>query len=113
MAGALVKTFARVPQPVTKYCITIPIRFDTTQKSPSPLGTIRVNMANINGIIQTMVLLIDCCLRSAEGTVDIFCKTHIDAPHRMARMKYVSGTPRFSQRNFASRGTVCCIIGRE
>ena len=86
--------------------------FDTTQKSPSPLGTIKVNMANINGIIQIMVLLIDCCLGSAVGRVDIFCKTHIDAPHRMARIKYVSGTPRLSQRNFALRGTVCCIIGR-
>jgi len=87
--------------------------FDTTQKSPSPLGTIKVNMANINGIIQIMVLPIDCCLGSAEGRVDIFCKTHIDAPQRIARIKNRSGAPRSSQRNCAWRGTVCCIIGRE
>jgi len=62
--------------------------FDATQKTPSPLGTIRVNRANIMGIIQIMVLPIDCCFGSAEGTVDIFCKTHIDAPHRIARIKY-------------------------
>ena len=82
-AGARV---SRVPHPVTKYCITIPIMFETTQNSASPLGNWRVKKANIRGIIHSIILLIDCCLGSADGTVDIFCKTHIVPPTRIAKM---------------------------
>lgn len=101
-AGALAKS---EPHPVIKYCVTMPIILETTQNSASPLGKLRVKKANIRGIIQSIILLIDCCLGSAEGTVDIFCSTHIEDPTRMARIKYPSGWARLSQRKLSFRGT--------
>jgi hypothetical protein len=72
-----------------------------------------VNMANIRGIIQSMVLLIDCCLGSGDGMVDIFCNTHIVPPQRMARINQESGRPRLSQRKLSCNGTIRCIIDEE
>ena len=86
----------------------MPIILDTTQNSASPLGKARLKNANIRGIIQIIILLIDCCCGSCEGTVDIFCSTHIEAATRMGRMKNplggTSGWARLSQRKFGSRG---------
>lgn len=82
---------------------------ETTQNSARPLGKARVKKANIRGIIQSIILLIDCCCGSAEGTADIFCSTHIDAATRTGRMKNplggTSGRARLSQRKLESRGT--------
>lgn len=81
----------RPPHPVIKYCVTIPIMLETTQNTANPLGTKNVNRANIKGIIHIMVLAIDCDLGSGDETVDIFCSTHIDPPHRMAKINQESG----------------------
>ncbi len=94
----------RVPQPVTKYCVTIAMRFDTNQNSASPLGKLIVKKPNKRGIIHSIMLFIDCCFGSDVGMVDIFCCTHIEAATRMAIIKYLSGCPRSSQRNFAFKG---------
>ncbi len=93
---------------MTKYCVTMPIILDTIQNSASPLGKARVKNPNIRGIIQIIILFIDCCCWSAAGAVDIFCSTHIEAATRMGRMKYplggTSGWARLSQRKFGFRG---------
>jgi len=105
-AGAFTKS---EPHPVIKYCVIMPIILDTTQNSASPLGKARVKNANIRGIIQIIILFIDCCCWSGVGTVDIFCSTHIEAATRTGRMKYplggTSGWARLSQRKSPFRGT--------
>lgn len=70
-----------------KYCVTMPTILENTQNSASPLGNMRVIKPNIRGIIQIIILLIDCCCGSAEGTVDIFCSTYIEAATKTGRMK--------------------------
>jgi hypothetical protein len=82
--GALLKE--SVPHPVMKYCVIIPMIFDTTQYSDNPLEYINVKNANINGIIHVIMLFMDCCLASDVGTVDIFCSTHIVTPVNIAMM---------------------------
>ena len=43
------------PQPVTKYCIIMPIIFETTQYSANPLGYDKVKKPNSNGIITSII----------------------------------------------------------
>lgn len=92
-----------------KYCVMMPIILDTIQNSASPLGKASVRKPNIRGIIQIIILFVDCCCGSAVGTVDIFCNTNIEAATRTGRMKYplggTSGWARLSQRKFGFRGT--------
>jgi len=79
-AGAITLGFLlkeRVPHPVIKYCVIIPMIFDTSQKIANPLGKLMVKKPNISGIIQVSILFMDCCLGSDVGTVDIFCRIHI------------------------------------
>ena len=110
-------TEPREPHPVMKYCVTIPMILDTTQNSARPLGKLRVKKANIRGNSHTIILVIDCCLGSAVGTLDIFCSTHIETATRMGSMKYpfggTSGTARFSHRKCSFRGTAWCTAPRE
>ena len=89
---------------MTKYCVTIAMMFDTNQNSASPLGKLIVKKPNMSGIIHSIILFMDCCFGSDVGMVDIFCCIHIDRATRMAIMKYLSGCPRSSQRNFAFKG---------
>jgi len=42
--------FDRLPQPKIKYCMMIPMMFEATQYSASPLGKDNVMNANITGI---------------------------------------------------------------
>jgi hypothetical protein len=106
VAGALTKS---EPHPVIKYCVIMPTILEINQNSASPLGKARVKKPNIRGIIQIIILPIDCCCGSAEGTVDIFCSTHIEAATNTGRMKYplggTSGWARLSQRKFVLSGT--------
>ena len=106
-------TEPREPQPVTKYCITMPMMLDITQYSASPLGKLRVKKANISGMSHCNILFMDCCLGSAVGTYDIFCMTHIEAATRTGNTYNLSGTARFSQRKSAFRGTAWWIVDRE
>ena len=75
-----------VPHPVIKYCVIIPMIFEITQNTANPLGKLIVKKANINGISQTSILFMDCCLGSDVGTVDIFCNTHTVAATSIAIM---------------------------
>lgn len=84
-------TELREPQPLTKYCITMPMMLDITQYSASPLGKLRVKKANISGMSHCNMLFMDCCLGSAVGMTDIFCIIHIEAATRTGSMKYLSG----------------------
>jgi len=61
------------PQPVIKYCITTPITLEMSQNRARPAGNCMVKKTNIRGIIQSIILLIDCCLGSAVDMVIIFC----------------------------------------
>ena len=79
--GALLNN---VPHPVIKYCVIIPMIFETTQNTANPLGKLIVKKANINGIIHVSILFMDCCFGSAVGTVDIFWSTHIVAATKIA-----------------------------
>ncbi len=74
-----------------KYCVMMPIILDTIQNSASPLGKASVRKPNIRGIIQIIILFVDCCCGSAVGTVDIFCSTNIEAATRTGRTKYPLG----------------------
>ena len=81
--GALLNN---VPHPVIKYCVIIPMIFDTNQKTANPLGKLMVKKPNISGISQTSILFMDCCLGSDVGIVDIFCSTHMLAATNIAMM---------------------------
>jgi len=61
------------PQPVIKYCITMPIILETSQYRARPVGNCMVKKTNMSGISQSIVRLIDCCLGSAVVMVVIFC----------------------------------------
>ena len=43
------------PQPVIKYCMTMPMIFETTQYSANPLGYDKVKKPNSSGIITSII----------------------------------------------------------
>jgi hypothetical protein len=45
---------------------------EMVQYRASPLGNVRERKASISGIIQSMVLAVDCCLSSVLGGVVVF-----------------------------------------
>lgn len=101
------------PQPVTKYWMTMLIMFETTQYNARPLGNWRVIKANSSGMVHSIIRLCACCAGSADGGVTIFCCNHIEPPTSMGRMRYWSGTARFSQRKVLLRGSVEYTTGQE
>ena len=46
----------RVPQPVTRYWITTPIRLEATQYRASPLGKLKEKKVNMRGSIHSIML---------------------------------------------------------
>ena len=96
-----------------KPCITTPTTLDITQYTASPLGNVVVKKPNINGIIHSIIWLVDCCRGSAVGIVVIFCMMNIDAPTATGRIGVLSGTARSSHRNELSRGTTSCTLGNQ
>ena len=77
----------------------------------SPLGNDVVKKPNIRGIIQSIILLVDCCLGSAVGIVVIFCMTNMDTPTATGSIGVGSFTARSSQRNELFSGTTSCTHG--
>jgi len=108
-----VVTLAKPPHPVTKYCITILIVLEVTQKRARPLGNDKEMKANISGIIHSIILLCACCLGSALEGVVIFCCSHIVPPTRMGSKRKLSGIARFSHRNLFPKGSVEYTNGQE
>ena len=66
---------------------------------------------NINGIIHSIMRLVDACLASADGIVVTFCISHIDRPTSIGRIGVGSGAPRSSHRKELSKGTSWCSTG--
>ena len=96
----------KLPHPVARYCNAIPITFDTTQYSASPLGNCMVINPNITGIIHCIIRFICICLGSVDGFAIIFCCTHIDPPTSNGSMILVgSGSDRSNHRNPLFSGT--------
>jgi len=88
LAGIIPASVASPPQlRVTKYCMAMVIRLDTTQYSASPLGKDRERKVNISGSIICIVRPCACCLGSVVTGVVIFCDAHIEAPTSIASRK--------------------------
>jgi hypothetical protein len=103
LAGISHVSVASPPQlRVTKYCMAMVIRFDTTQYSARPLGKDRDKKVNISGSIICIVRPCACCLGSVVTGVVIFCDAHIEAPTSIASMK--SELARFIHRKCCSSG---------
>ena len=62
---------------------------------------------NNSGIIQSIIFCVDCWVASVDGTVDIFCSTHILAAVRTANR--MSPLMRSSQRKWWLKGTMASI----
>ena len=86
-------------------CITIPTALEMTQYKARPLGKVVVKNPNINGIIHSIILLVDCCLGSTAGMVVIFCMKNMDAPTKTGRIGVGSGRARSSHRKELFIGT--------
>lgn len=84
--------------------MSTPTTLDTTQYKASPLGKVVVKKPNISGIIQSIILLVDACLGSADGMVVIFCIIHIDTATRIGNTGSLSGSARLSHRKLLSNG---------
>ncbi len=96
----------KLPHPVARYCNAIPITFDTTQYSASPLGNWMVINPNITGIIHCIIRFICICLGSVDGFAIIFCCTHIEPPTSNGSMILVgSGSDRSNHRKPLFSGT--------
>ena len=68
--------------------------------------------ANISGIIQSIMLLVDCCLGSTEGMVVIFCWAQVDIPTSTGKIiGEGSGLARFNQRKSLFNGTILSARG--
>ena len=62
------------------------------------------------GIIQSIMVWLDCWRGSGEGVIVIFCCTQVDAATRIgSTMGEGSGSPRFNQRNLSFSGAAECI----
>ena len=72
---------------MTKPWITIPTTLETIQYRASPLGNCNVKNPNINGIIHSIMRLVDSWRASAAGMVVIFCIRNIDAPTKTGSTK--------------------------
>ena len=84
---------------------------EITQYKAKPLGNVNVKNPNINGIIQSIMRLVDSCLESTAGMVLIFCMANMEPPTRMGRMGVLSGVARSSHRKELSRGITSCTCG--
>ena len=104
-------TPAKSPQPVTKYCITMLMTFETSQYRDKPLGKVKQKKPNIKGIIHSIIRLCACILGSAAAVIDIFCCTHMVPPTRRAIVRL--GTLKSSQRNLFDKGSVEYSTGQE
>jgi len=103
LAGISHASVASPPQlRVTKYCMAMVIRLDTTQYSASPLGKDMERKVNMSGSIICIVRPCACCLGSVVTGVVIFCDTHIEIPTIIASMK--SELARFIHRKCCSSG---------
>ena len=71
----------------------MPATLETTQYSASPAGKLKVKNPNINGMAQSIIRLVCCCLASVDGIVVIFCIKNIESPTKIASVGPVSGTP--------------------
>jgi hypothetical protein len=71
-----------------KYVITIPMMFENRMYTARPAGKVHVNTPNMIGSIQSIIWLVCCCRGSGDGTVVIFCWTHMEAPTSTGRMKF-------------------------
>jgi len=100
------------PHPEIKYWIITLRTLEVIQKRARPLGTDKVIMANIIGIIHSIIWFCDCCLGSAVEVITIFCCTHMAPPTKTANKKVWSGTAKFSQRNLLPTGNVEYTIGQ-
>ena len=85
--------------------ITIPTILEITQYRANPLSNWVVKNPNINGIIHSIIRLVDSCLASADGIVVTFCISHIDRPTSIGSIGVGSGAPRSSQKKELSKGT--------
>ena len=54
--------------------------FEKRMYTASPAGNCHVKMANITGIIQSIIWLVDCCRGSVAAGVVIFCWMNIEMP---------------------------------
>ena len=87
-------------------CIVTPITLEITQYRARPLGKFKEKNANIRGIIQSIIWLVDCCLASTEGMVVIFCWAQVDTPTSTGKSIFVgSGLARSIQRKSLFNGT--------
>ena len=84
---------------------------EITQYKAKPLGNVNVKNPNINGIIQSIMRLVDSCLGSTAGIVLIFCMANMEPPTRMGRMGVLSGVARSSHRKELFRGITSCTCG--
>lgn len=101
----------RGPQPVTKPCIIIPTKFETTQYSASPLGNVVVKKPNMMGIIQSIMRLVCACRGSADGMDVVFCIRNMDTPTSTGITGRVSGRARSSHRKELFMGMTSCTPG--
>ena len=85
---------------------------DVIQYIANPLGNDVVKNPNINGIIHSIMRLVDACLGSAEGMTVIFCMRYMDTPTIMGSTR-LSGSARSSQRNELSSGITACTRGNH
>ena len=76
------------------------IPLEIKRYNPRPIGNDNVRKPNIRGIIQSIIVLVDCCLGSVEGALVIFCWTHVEAPTKTGIISLVgSGSARFNHKN--------------
>ncbi len=90
------------------------MRFEATQYTASPEGKASVQNPNITGIIQFIMLVVDCCLGSRLGVAAIFWTTHMLPPTNRGMMIGLgSGSPRSIHRKVPLSGTASSTIGSQ
>ena len=78
-----------------------------------PLGSVRVKKPNISGIIQSIMLFIDCCCWLALGIIVIFCRAHMEPATSTGMTGVLSPKPRSSHRKPPWMGTAECTMGSQ
>lgn len=85
--------------------MAIPMMLETTQYRASPLGKVKEKKAMSSGIIQSIMVWLDCCRGSAWGSMVIFCWTQEVTNISTGMTRFVgSGLDRSSHKNLASSG---------